>query len=231
MATVTNVRQTVLQIINDVQRKLGFNATTTLTATKQATVLLRFLNETIAECEDAGDWLEMYETHSVTAQSSVAQYTVDASAQVHHVYEIHWPTIPSPMEPVSISRMRMFSKISSFGTPRHFSLDDVDDSTGQPMFTVFPVPTTARAFDVGFYEKHPLYDTSDTGETPKFPANVLIQGTYAKALLDENGGEPTRQFEWAYQEYVKLRSEAMNRFTSDTGTDVYMQPSQGGRSS
>ena len=58
----------------------------------------------------------------------------------------------------------------------------------------------------------------DATAQPRLPANVLIAGTYAKALLEENGGEPTREFQMAYQEYTKQREEARNRFTADTGT-------------
>lgn len=228
-AAVSNIRQTVIQVINQVQRKLGVNTTSTLTETKHATVLLRLLNEVITECEDAGDWLELYEEHTVTAQSSVAQYTIDASAQVHHIHEIHYEGSPAPLANVSISKMRMFGKITSFGSPRHFALTNVDDTTGQPVMKVFPVPTTARTFDIGFYEKQNLLTTSDTATVPKFPANVLIQGVYAKALLDENGGEPTKQFEFAYGEYKNIREQAMNRYTSDTGGDIYMVPQRGYR--
>ena len=66
--------------------------------------------------------------------------------------------------------------------------------------------------------------TADASAVPAFPARVLVQGTYAKALLEENGGEPTPQYQTAYAEYIRMRSEALNRFNADTGTDIYFTP-------
>ena len=66
--------------------------------------------------------------------------------------------------------------------------------------------------------------TADSTATPAFPSRVLVQGVYAKALLEENGQEPTRQFEIAYQEYIRMQREALNRLTVDTGGDVQFVP-------
>lgn len=224
--TVTDIRQTVIQVINQVQRLIGVNPTSTLTETKGATLYLRLLNEIVAECADAGNWLELYKTHTVTAQSSVSQYTIDASALVHHVYEIRWHTDHSPLEVKDIQTINRLLAKPSYGTPRQFALTGVD-TTGQPKFSVYQVPTTARTFTVYFYEKPPLYTTSDSAVVLDLPANLMIAGLHAKVLLEENGGEPTRQWEAAYKNYLSLRGQALNRWNSDTGTDVYFRPMMG----
>lgn len=229
MAFPSDTRQTVLQIINQVQRLIGVDTTTTLTATKSTHLYLRFLNEVIAECADAGDWLELYDEVLVTAQSSVSQYTISATDPVHHVHEIRWGNDSSPLDHRSIEYMRRLLARPSYGTPRQFALTGVDSATNQPKFSTYQIPVTAKTFDVAFYKKPPLYDTNCTEDEPPFPANVLIKGTHAKALLDENGGEPTQQWEAVYREYLNLRHEALNRWTADTGTDIYLVPMQGRR--
>lgn len=229
MAFVSDTRQTVLAIVNEVQRLVGVDTTTTLTATKDTRLYLRFLNETVAECADAGNWLELYSTVLVTAQSSVSEYTVNASDPVHHIYEIRWGTDTAPLEHRSIEYMRRLLAQPSHGTPRQFALTGVNSTSNQPKFSVYQIPTTAQTFDVAFYKKPELYDTNCTEEEPPFPANVLIKGTHAKALLDENGGEPTNQWEVTYREYLDLRNQALNRWTADTGTDIYFVPQRGPR--
>lgn len=221
---ITDLRQTVLEIVNEVQRRIGVNATSTLTETKGARLFLQYLNDVVSECSDAGRWLELYGTVLVTAQSSVAEYTIAATALVHDVYEIRFGTDTSPLNLRPIEFIRRLNAKARYGTPRHFAMTGIDATTGQPKFSVTPVPTTAKTFDVAFYLKPSLYTTSDGAVVPPFPADVLIKGLFAKVLLDENGGEKTEQWLAAHREYQYAKNEALNRFTSDTGTDVQFVP-------
>ena len=229
---LTDLRSNTLNIVNEVMRKLGLSAVTTLTSSQLTRVLVRFLNETIEECSNFGDWQEAFKEVNVTAQSSVGTYEIKTSGAtlVKNIYEIHWNNDVAPLEVREIQDMRRLQRLASFGTPRQFAVVGVNASSGNPNIRVYPVPTTAAAFDVAFYEKPRLIDATVTANTtaiPIFPSNVLIAGVYAKALLEENGGEPTREYEVAYQEYLSTRQEALNRFNADTGTDIYIVPTGG----
>lgn len=225
---LTDIRQTNLQIINAIQRKLGVNPTSSLTETKHATMLLRLLNEVIDEVTDAGDWQEAYEEITVTAQTSTATYTIATSgAMVKRIYEIAFDTDNSPLGVVEIQDIRRLSRLNSYGRPRQFAVKGVDSSTGNPQVQVYPVPASAEdglLFNVAIYRKPVLYTTSDGSTVPIYPANVIMQGLYAKALLEENGGEPNQQYAVAYQEYARMRKEALNRYSADSGTDFYFVP-------
>ena len=221
MAT-SDVRKTVLQIINTVQERLGVNQTDTLTQTRQAQVLLELLNDVIDEVSDFGDWQQMFREVEVTAISSVGTYEVTVSSQVKNIMEIVWNNDISPLEVRDIPDIRRLQRVGSVGEPRQFAIVGV--SGVNPLFRVYPLPNTAASFNVAYYKKPRLYTTSDGGVTPAFPAKMLEQGLYAKALLEENGGEPTPQWEINYQEYTRMRSEALNRFNADTGTDMFLTP-------
>lgn len=221
MAT-SDVRKSILEIINVVQIRLGLNATAAVDSTKQSTMLLELLNDVIEETSNFGDWPQMFREVLVTAQSSVGSYEVAASANVKNVVEIAWGTDPGPLEVRTIEDLRRLQRISSYGTPRQFAIVGV--SGVNPLFRTYPVPTTAKTFDVWFYKKPRTYTTSDGAVVPSFPAKVLEKGLYAKALLEEAGGEPTKQSDMAYQEFFSVVKEEHNRFTSDTGTDLYLSP-------
>lgn len=226
---VTDLRQTILQIINQVQIKLGVNTTSSLTATKLSTVLLRLLNETVDECADFGSWQELYEEVLVTAQSSVNSYVITPTSgnTIKNIYEVRFQGQTAAMYPVSIEDIRLLGQLNSYGVPIQYAVKGVDQSTGNPKMQTYPTPGVSQSgmtFNVALYNKPRLYTTSDINVTPVFPANVLIQGTYAKAMLEENGGEPTNQYQIAYQEYLRMRKEALNRYTSDTGAAMYIQP-------
>lgn len=235
MAVATDIRLTVLQTINEVQRKLGVNAAANLTETKLTTVLLDLLNDVIDEISDAGDWPQMFREIKVTATSSVGIYKIQTTDDHpwKNVYEIVWGDDVAHLEVRTIEDIRRLQRLVSFGTPRQFAIVGV--SGINPLFRVYPIPNATAitaetsaggVFDIAGYVKPPIYDTSASAAatTVEFPSRMVVQGLYAKALLEENGGEPTPEYQTAYQEYFRMRAEALNRFTTDTGSDVYFTP-------
>lgn len=224
MAT-TDVRKSVIGIVNEVQRRLGISTTTSLTANRHANTLLDLLNDTIDEISDYGDWQQMFREVNVTAATSVGTYAVEASANVKNIYEIHWDDDVSPLEVRTIEDMRRLQRLTSFGVPRQFAV--VGASGVNPKVRVYPVPGSnqnTKLFDVAFYKKPRLLTTTDVSAVPAFPARLLVQGLYAKALLEENSGEPTPQYQVAELKFAKMLSETHNRLTADTGTDLYLTP-------
>lgn len=228
----TDIRKDVLGIVNEVQIRLGVNKTTSLTETKQAELLLNLLNDVIDECSDFGDWQQMYREVTVTASSSVGQYKIQSSdGVIKNVYEITWGDDVAPLEVRTTEDIRRLQRLASFGTPRQFAMVGV--SGENPLFRVYPIPNTTSiaaeisaggVFDCAIYIKPVLLTTSDVSAVPEYPSRMLVQGLYAKAILEENGGEPNPQYQTAYSEYLRMRGEALRRFTSDTGTDVYLVP-------
>ena len=220
--SVSDINRSVIQIINEVQRRLGVNQTTAVNDTKLSSVLLDFLNDVLDEVSDMGDWPQMFREASVTSQSSVGTYEAAVSGNIKNVYEIAWDSSTSPLNVVTIEDMRRMQRLSLFGTPRHFCVTEVSGVNAK--FRVSPIPTTAAVFDIAYYKKPTLFIASDLSAVPNFPSRCLVQGTYAKALLEESGGEPTTEYQTAYTEYIRMRKEAMNRLTYDTGTDIFLVP-------
>ena len=220
--------KTVLEIINEVQRKLGLNVTATVSETKHARALLQWLNEVVAELSDFGPFQEVYREVNVTAQTSVATYTiVPASGMfVGRVYEIAFQGDTAPLQVRTIEDIRRLSRLESVGRPRQYTLKGVNAS-GHPQFETYPVTSSTyngRTFNCAIYIKPPDYTDADGAEQVPFAANVVIKGLYAKALLDEAGGEATNQYKMAYQEYLDGRQAALNRLTGNTGVDTYLVP-------
>ncbi len=226
MAT-SSVRKTALGIINEVERRLGVRDSETLTDRRLTETLLDLLNDVIEEVSDFGDWQEMYREVDVTGVASSRSYEIAVSSQVKNIYEIHWGIDVAPLEVREIQTMRRLRRTGSLGTPRQFAIVGV--SGVNPLIEVFPAPSavvasSGRAFNVAYYKKPSLLTTADSSTTPAFSSRVLVQGLYAKALLEENGGVQTPQYQTAYAEYLRMRKETLNRLTADTGTDIYFVP-------
>lgn len=224
----TDVRQTILQVINSVLRKLHVNTVSATTDTKLSQVLLQHLNEVIADVNDSGDWLEFYDETVVTAVSGQSEYGLGLTEPIKSIIEIAFSGQTSSLYYQDLREMTRLLRVGTTGVPRHFSLFGMD-SQENPQFRISPIPGSSEdgeGMRVHYYTKPKLYDTSDDAVTPDLPANLLIQGLYAKALLYENGGEPTQEFQAEMQMYERLKQQALNRYTTDTGTDVYFVPDQ-----
>lgn len=223
---VTDLRKSVLGVINEVEKKLSITASASLTSTDFTQVLLQLLNEVIEDCADSGDWLELYAETTVTATSSVGTYAIAPGQLVHHLYEIAFEGQIAPLDKVDISDINRLNRLNSHGVPRQYALIGVNASA-DPQFRVYPTPGASQAdklFTVSYFYKPRLYTTADGAEVPPFPANLLIQGLLAKARLEENGGEPTREYLVDQQVYERMKLEALNRYTGDTGFETSIVP-------
>lgn len=230
---LTDVRIDAISILNEVMRRLGVNTVSLFDDTKLSRLMLDYLNDVIEECSDYGDWQEMYREVDVTAATSVGTYKITASAEMKNIHEVVWGDDVAPLEVRTIEDIRRLQRLASFGTPRQFAVVGVSGTN--PLIRVYPIPTQGAidaetsaggVFNVSHYKKPRLLTnvTADTTATPAFPSRMLVQGVYAKALLEENGGEPTNEYQVAFAEYIRMRRESLNRFTSDTGTDTFIVP-------
>ena len=224
----TGLRETVIQIINRVERKLRVPAQSSLTATKLTRELLDLLNETIDEISDAGDWQEYKRETEVTALSSTAAYEVTVSGNVKNVREIVFGSAAAPLVWRDMEDIRLLNRVSSYGNPRQVCIEGVNASSGNPIFRVTPVPTQAvasgKTFNVLYFQKPPLYGTSDANVTVVFPSNLVVAGVYAKALLAESGGAPTNEYQVAIAEFLRMRREVNNRFNADINAATFFKP-------
>ena len=221
-------RMTALQLINEVRLLIGLNTITSLTTDKQARVALRLLNEVISEMANAGDWHELLGSANVTAVVSVREYGLGLKHPVHHIHEIAVSGRPQSLYPIELSKYTRYARAGGVGTPNFFTIKGVD-SQGNPKFAVHPQPSSAESgnfFGVLYYKKPRLFLTCDADIEIEFPANVVVNGLYAKMLEEEAGGVVTRESMMAYQTYQAQLQEALNRYNADAGkgTDIQFQP-------
>ena len=221
-------RMTALGVVNEVQRRLGLDATSDFSG-KHARMLMQLLNEAIAEIHDYGNWPQYYEEALVTAATSVRQYSIRVSGrQIHNILEVTFNNDAGELDNNSVQDIRRLRRAmgGTTGVPRQYALIDTDTS-GNPRIEVAPQPGSTqdgKVFNIAVYVREELLTTSDTTKELKFPGNLLVQGLYAKALLEENSGEQSQQFRTAYAEYQKMLREAQNRFTQDTEDEVRIVP-------
>lgn len=220
---LTDVYKDVIGIVNEVERKLGVNESSRTDQTKTTKLLVDLLNDTIDECNDFGDWPQMFREATVTVSSSSETIEIVVSAQLKNILEIYFDTQKSPMQPVDVPRIRQRQKSRSFGPPREFAVVEVSGVNAK--IRTAPIPganENNKTLDIAYYKKNRMYQavTADSTAVPMFPAKVLVHGTYAKALLEESGQQKTAEVEVAEAKYMKMRQEALNRLQADSVKDV-----------
>ena len=225
---IADTKQTVLQIVNEVQRKLYLSTTSTTTDTRHATILVDLLNDVIEEVSDAGDWVELRSSAVVSAVSGQGVYSLSVTgtaASINHIDEVRVSGRVPPLDLMDVSEHRRMASLNSLGTPSRFAVVG-EDVSGNPTVGVWPRPNDAgKTLHVHFYWKPRRYTAgTDDAEIVPLRSRMLVQGLLAKAILEENGGDETAKFKVAYAEYQKMLKQSLNRFNSDTGNDVQFTP-------
>lgn len=229
----TDIRKTILGIVNEAREKFALDTVSTLYADKESKLMTELLNDVIDEVSDYGNWKEMLRTEIlVTASSSVFDYTIETSALVKDIHEIAFDTDISPMWLTTVDDILRLNRSGGFSRPRQWAIIGVD-SYANPQIRVFPTPGTNennKVFKVAYYKKPRLYSysvTADASAVPEFPAKPLIAGLIAAKCLEESGGTPTQQYTMYRGEFEKKLKESYNRFNADTGSNTYFTPSFG----
>lgn len=224
--SISDLKYTVLQVVNEVQRRLSLTQTANLTANTFARKCLDFVNDTVNDISDFGNWMETLATAKVTAVSGQRDYQIQTSAVVKNVGDVYIDSRRGPLRFIDTQDMRILTRTTSIGQPSQCSIFGVD-SNGNPNIRMRPTPGANEAgslFSILYYIKPPLYTTSDSSTIIPFPAKVVVLGTLARACLDESAGSPTNQYEQYWNDYLSMRKESLNRYNSDTGYDVQYAP-------
>lgn len=228
---IGDVRYTVLEIVNEVQRKLGLTATLTLSTNALAVQLVDFVNDVVVDISDFGNWQEMIVSAVITAVSGQRDYSINTSANVKNIGDIYFSTKTGPIRYLPIDRMRILTRTTSQGTPNQFTIFGTD-SGGNPNLRFNPIPGAnedGEMFSVVYYTQPQKYTTADASARVPFPGDVVVMGTLARATLNESGGTPTDKYQNFQSDYINMRKEALNRFKGDTGWNTSFRPSIRGR--
>lgn len=229
--SIGDIRFTVLQVVNEVQRKLGLN-TTNLIGNKVSIELIDHINDTVDDLSDFGNWMETLTTAKVTAQVSVRDYVVETSGIIKNIGDVYISTRSGPLRSTNIQTMRIMTRTTSLGQPSQYCIFGVDSSSGQPIIRVRPTPDTSQdgsLFSILYYKKPSQYTISDSDTVIPFPARVVVLGVLARYTLRESGGAQTEMYQVYNQDYINGRKNALNRFNGDTGWDVSYAPAHRNR--
>lgn len=215
-----DTKRTVLECINEARKLLGFNEITRLDQDRQSKIAVQMLNVIIAMIASPGDWQELYKTVTVTASTGVSDYSLGITHPIKNIFEISFYNDRQALYPLVIEDFNRLQRSNTTGRPRQFTIKGVDNQ-GNPKFSVYPSPSTqydGKTFVVAYYRKPAMYDISSADDEIIFPANLVIQGLYAKMLEEEQGGVLSREAINAYNDFNFLLREELNKYNANSGS-------------
>jgi hypothetical protein len=223
-----DVRFTVLEVVQEVFRKLGLTQPTSLTANKLSIQMVDYVNDICDDLSDFGNWQEMMVSANVSAVNGQRDYVINTSANVKNIADIYYSTRTGPVSLINIETMRRM--VSANGTPTQYTIFGTDASTANPVLRFRPTPVSGNGgggyFSVLYFVRAPSYTTSDASTVIPFPGQLVTLGVLAKAYLIESQGAPTDIYKTTYNDYLQARKEAYNRFKGDTGWNISFVPSR-----
>lgn len=235
---VTDQRMSVLEIINEVRVKSKLNPASSIETDSDSVLKLKYLNDVVSEVSDYGEWQESLRQITVTAESSVFNYSLSSAAftqlgvrVVQNIHSIFFQSYSAEMSKIELDQMRRLQRIPNYGNPTQWAVKGVD-TDGNPVFSVAPIPASnqdGQIFTVDIYAKPAFYTTADASTIVPFPGKLLVQGLLTKTILDESDGDPTPRYQMNQSVYDKMLDESYNRYNGDSGSTIYFRPARGRR--
>lgn len=223
---ITDLRMSVLSIVNEVMRKIGLDPVTVLGSNKISIELVDHINDVVDDISDFGNWMEQLATAKVTAHTSVATYSIGVSGVVKSIGDVYLSTRRGPLRSVDIDTMRVMTRTTAMGQPSQYAIFGTD-TNGNPSLRVRPTPDTSQegaVFSVLYYLKPSIYTTGDSATIVPFPSRVVVLGVLAAYTLRESGGAETPMYQMFFNQYLQAKKNAFGRMNGDTGWDVSFTP-------
>lgn len=222
--TSQDYKVTVIGAINEVRKKSKLPPVDTIDQDADSVLKLAYLNDVVAEIGDFDNWQELYAEAIVSVQTSVRDYAISA-INVQNIHEVAISTRQSALKRIDLEGMRQLQRVKGTGAPYHWCIKGVT-TEDNPIITFDRWPTSIDDgfFNIGYFEKVPIFTTADASAEVPFPGRVVVQGLLCKTILDESDGEPTQRYQSNMQVFQNMVEESYNRFNGDSGGSVYFRP-------
>jgi hypothetical protein len=189
------VSTTALTIVNNVLARLRESQVTSVTfsPSKYAQLILRFVNETKQEMENAWTWTALRQVKTVTTAAGTPDYTVTGAGQRFKntdKYDRIWNVTTKQwvdLFPSWLIEQYKQTVASQQRQPCYYRW--IGESGGDPNLEFWPTPDAIYSISVPLYI--PELDLSAYSDTFKLPALPIELGTWARAISErgEDGGK------------------------------------------
>lgn len=191
---------TLLEMVNEVLIRLRENEVTSVNDNKYSKLIVKLINDSKRQVEDAWEWNALTETLTATTAANIFSYVLEGSGTRFRIIDVLNDTENFVMKYGQTKEMNQWFLMSNpeRGAPQYFNFNGVEAGTGDTLVDFYPIPDGVYDIRINLIKSQtPLAVDSDQ---PLVPAEPIVLGAYARALAErgEDGGLASSE---AYQLY------------------------------
>jgi hypothetical protein len=203
---------TYLEIVNRVLRRLRETEVSTVGANTYSTLIGDLVNSIKSEVENAYNWGALRQTLSTSTSVDVFNYTLSGSGTRFKLLDVVNDTSNWFMNERSSTwfNQQFLLVDPQKAAPQFYNYNGVD-SNGDTQIDIYPIPDAV--YDIRFNVILPQDDLSSDTDVIKVNAQVVIEGTLARAVSErgEDGGNQDLEARYRNMLADLIAIEANNR--------------------
>jgi hypothetical protein len=197
---------TYLQLINDVLARLREKEVASVTADSYTKLIGKYVNDIKTQAENAYNWNALANTITVATTNNTYNYVLTGAGQQFKVMDVINDTENVTMRYVDSRRMNEYflEEPLQKGSPVDYNFNGTQN--GDVLVDVYPIPD--KAYNLRFNFFIPQAKLTTNSDVLKIPAEPVILGAYAKAIV-ERGEDAGMQSSEAWQLYRSALADAI----------------------
>lgn len=197
---------TYLEIVNEVLARLREKEVTSVTADSYTKLIGKYVNDIKTQVENAYRWNALTHTLTIPTVANTYNYVLTDSGTQFKVMDVINDSSNWVMKYADTETMNQWFLTYDLqkGVPVYYNFNGTQN--GDTLVDLYPVPNAV--YDIRFNLFVPQAKLTDNSDVLKIPADPVILGAYAKAIV-ERGEDSGMQSSEAWQLYRSALSDCI----------------------
>lgn len=177
---------TVLEIVNQVLRRLREDTVTNITDTTQAQLIHEFVKDSVVMVQSMHNWSMLKSTVQITTAASDYDYTLTGAGKKFKVLNVWNDTEECFMDQKDVAFFQQHLNITNATNEKpSFYGFDTHDASGDPTVFLWPIPNAVYTIDFNLIIPQSRDDLTEATEV-KIPETGVVMMAWAMAI-EERG--------------------------------------------
>jgi len=201
---------TYLEIVNKVLVRLREEQVTAIAENEYSSLISDLTNVTKNEIENAWNWKALRNTFTITTVEDIFNWRLEGSGTRFRVLDAYNATTKSwiYLRPTEwMDEAFAFTETLTKGAPQYYAFNGVD-SNEDTQVDIFPVPD--KEYIIRINAVVPQVDLVLPADVPLIPAQLIIEGTIARAISErgEDGGmqDQEMRYQRLLSDYIAIEA-------------------------
>jgi len=201
---------TYLEIVNKVLVRLREEQVSSIAENEYSSLISDLTNVTKNEIENAWNWKALRNTFTITTVEDIFNWKLEDSGTRFRVLDAYNATTKSwiNLRPTEwMDEAFAFTDTLTKGAPQNYAFNGVD-SNGDTQVDLFPVPD--KEYIIRINAVIPQVDLVLPADVPLIPAQLIIEGTIARAISErgEDGGmqDQEMRYQRLLSDYIAIEA-------------------------